>query len=422
MSYELDKRDFSKLDRAMAIVEHSVYKNYLPELKYYGVVQPLEKLVSSKIEDSVKMFKLDMLTCKKGEDVYQKLSTVYSASMLLGCSLIVMIDVANNDAPVNLYVGLKRNNDDITNDSILTSYEALQSGIKSNFPGTKSSDLNKDELKKVVDSIFEDTDKLKISSVSCSASIRDKSKTEHKAFIQGIERFIDAMSGNTYTALFIAEPISKIEQQEMREGYEKLYSTLSSFRKSVWSYNENKSHSVMESLSNTTSESIAKGTSITRAHSLNAAINFGINTSESNSLTQAEGKSGPTKGARVATVMTEVLPMASKACGLISAVFPPAAPFALGLGAILKAGQVAAKAAGGNTEFSSISETISRSHGFNGGFTGGMGYTTTNGSSTTKTVGHSQTDTKGKTDTTGSGVTLQIENENKQIEELGFII
>lgn len=59
-----------------------------------------------------------------------------------------------------------------------------------------------------------------VASVSCVAALRDKSKTEDKAFVQGIERFMDAMEGEKYTALFLAEPVSNETQAAIRSGYE----------------------------------------------------------------------------------------------------------------------------------------------------------------------------------------------------------
>ena len=71
---------------------------------------------------------------------------------------------------------------------------------------------------------------------------RRKSKTENKAFIQGIEKFIETMRGNSYTAIFIAQPVSSVELNNITDGYESIYSMISSFEKAAWSYNESKSN------------------------------------------------------------------------------------------------------------------------------------------------------------------------------------
>ena len=47
-----------------------------------------------------------------------------------------------------------------------------------------------------------------VSSVSIVPSPRDEDK-EH--FIQGLEKFIDSMSGEKYTAVFVSSPLSKTD-------------------------------------------------------------------------------------------------------------------------------------------------------------------------------------------------------------------
>lgn len=111
-------------------------------------------------------------------------------------------------------------------------------------------------------------------------ALRDKSKTEDKAFIQGIERFMDAMEGEKYTALFLAEPVSNEMQAAIRSGYENLYSSLSPFRKSTWSYTENESTSVMESLCSGTSHTVSKNvtTTTTEGTSRSSSVTDGTQT------------------------------------------------------------------------------------------------------------------------------------------------
>lgn len=115
-----------------------------------------------------------------------------------------------------------------------------------------------------------------IASVSCAAARRDKTKTEEKGFIQGIEKFIDAMRGHAYTAIFLADPIIGDEFVAIRKGYESIYSTISPFRKETWSYNENDSDSVTESLSTGISKAVTDGISKTQASTKSIGANVGI--------------------------------------------------------------------------------------------------------------------------------------------------
>ena len=110
---------------------------------------------------------------------------------------------------------------------------------------------------------------------------------------------MDAMEGEKYTALFLAEPVSNEMQAAIRSGYENLYSSLSPFRKSTWSYTENESTSVMESLCSGTSHTVSKNvtTTTTEGTSRSSSVTDGtqttrgINGTINGSITNSAGTS-----------------------------------------------------------------------------------------------------------------------------------
>ena len=459
MSDTIDTRSYNELQAALTLAQHTVYKQYLTELSRYPLVQPNAVLLDEEPQKCIRAFQLTELTCRKGEDIFQKLSTVYHASMSQGCSLFVMIDVESVKAPAKIYFGVRSNDDRFKQEEerrparLMTACKALQSGLESNFPGSKLRSISASaELPRMLDDIFGASTKC-ISSVSCVASSRKKDNTENKTFIQGIERLIDAMRGHTYTALLIAEPVTPEQQSEIRNGYESLYSTLSSFRKSTWSYNENESKAVMDSLSKGIAHSVTEGTSHTQSHTtaktkgtsntVGIGVNIGGNvghtttdgTADGTSTTKTTGKSSPTKVSRAGAFIQGASGLVT-GCGKLALLFPPLSA----VGAAMIAGGTLAGAAGaamqGSQKSESIAETInhsvfnsvSRSMGITGGLSGNFSRTwmqsTTESDGTANTTSHNDTNTTseskttGTTDTTGSGRTLQIENTNKPIEEL----
>ena len=399
-------------------------QKYLSDLSLFPVVSPSQVLLDEDTENCIRLVELEKLVQKKGEDIFQKLTTVYHASMSLGCNLVVMVDVANTKAPAKIYIGVKNAGFDKQEKKNLTiSFETLKNGLKSNFPGTTFKDIpSKEVLPRVMDEIFGDSAKY-ISSTSCIASRRDKTKTEDKTFVQGIERLIDVMQGNAYTAVFIAKPISTTEQSLIRDGYESIYSSLSAFRKSTWSYSSNESYAVMKSLSNGISESITTGTSHTQSHTRSFGANIGINSSKSSSSEYSHSvstsKSSPTKVARAGQAMAAAGGLCKLVGPLVATAFPP-----LG-GAIMvasKALPVVGAAMSGSTEGSSISDTIAnsvgKSLGIEGGLNAGFSNTTSETISKSKSESKTETITEGNTDTKGTGKSLQIENINKPIDDI----
>lgn len=432
------RQSMEELANQLTLADHLVYKKYLPELQNYPLVEPSEEMKKTlDVKTCIKLFQMKELTLKKGEDMLQKLSTVYHSSMALGCSLAVMIDVPADGAPADIYLGVRQNpgRQSIDNRDLAISGDALEKGMKSNFPGSEVQELHQEEI----DALLEDDNgsfgsaQSAIASVSCVAALRDKSKTEDKAFIQGIERFIDAMDGDAYTALFLAEPVTEETQAGIRNGYEELYSALSPFRKTTWSYTENESHAVMETFCSGTSDTVTDGTSsgFSDEQGRNTGFNFnaGMNQGTTNTIGQSHAVTRlrlPSKRTMVGVAAgASILALGAVAA---SAVFPPAGAAIVSaastVGAAVKAGPlfgaVVPMVAGHETNGTAWS--TARSIGKSMGFGMSRGYNTahTDSSTVERSNAHSTNEqhSNGTTDTHSTVRTQQIEVCNKAVEEL----
>lgn len=188
------QRSLNDLTDQLTLADHLVYKKYLTELQNYGMVELSQQMLD--VQDPaqcIQLFQLQKLTLKKGEDMFQKLSTVYYSSMAQGCSLAVMIDVPEENVGANIYLGVREDplKKNMKSRDLDTSSKALQKVLSSNFPGSETRGIPRQEEKELLDGAFGDTQEA-VASVSCVAALRDKSRTEDKAFVQGIERFMDA--------------------------------------------------------------------------------------------------------------------------------------------------------------------------------------------------------------------------------------
>lgn len=432
------RQSMEELANQLTLADHLVYKKYLPELQSYSLVEPSEEMKKTlDVKTCIKLFQMKELTLKKGEDMLQKLSTVYHSSMALGCSLAVMVDVPADGAPADIYLGVRQNpgRQSIDNRDLAISGDALEKGMKSNFPGSEVQELHQEEI----DALLEDNNgsfglaQSAIASVSCVAALRDKSKTEDKAFIQGIERFIDAMDGDAYTALFLAEPVTEETQAGIRNGYEELYSALSPFRKTTWSYTENESHAVMETFCSGTSDTVTDGTSSGSSDEQGRNTGFNFNAGMNQGTTNTIGQSHAVTRLRLPSKRTMVGVAAGAsilALGAVaaSAVFPPAGAAIVSaastVGAAVKAGPlfgaVVPMVAGHETNGTAWS--TARSIGKSLGFGMSRGYNTahTDSSTVERSNAHSTNEqhSNGTTDTHGTVRTQQIEVCNKAVEEL----
>lgn len=424
------QRSLNDLTDQLTLADHLVYKKYLTELQNYGMVELSQQMLD--VQDPaqcIRMFQLKKLTLKKGEDMFQKLSTVYYSSMAQGCSLAVMIDVPEENAGANIYLGVREDplKQSMKSRKLEISSKALQKVLLSNFPGSDIKGISQKDEKELLDEAFGEEQEA-VASVSCVAALRDKSKTEDKAFVQGIERFMDAMEGEKYTALFLAEPVSNETQAAIRSGYENLYSTLSPFRKSTWSYTENQSTAVMESLCNGTSHTISDTSSTTTTDG----------TSQSSSVTdgtqKTKGVSGGINGgigSSSGTSVTKVSPVAGGIAGILGLGGVAASVLIPGAGAVIgpllgTAGRAVGGMAPSRTAFNSIARNIGGSLGVNASWgtshstteQTGTSHSTSNGTSHGISDSTSQQESHGTTDTRGTGRTQQVELCNKSVEEL----
>lgn len=424
------QRSLNDLTDQLTLADHLVYKKYLTELQNYGMVELSQKMLE--VQDPaqcIRMFQLKKLTLKKGEDMFQKLSTVYYSSMAQGCSLAVMIDVPEGNAGANIYLGVREDplKQSMKSRKLEISSKALQKVLLSNFPGSDIKGISQKDEKELLDEAFGEEQEA-VASVSCVAALRDKSKTEDKAFVQGIERFMDAMEGEKYTALFLAEPVSNETQAAIRSGYENLYSTLSPFRKSTWSYTENQSTAVMESLCSGTSHTISDTVSTTTTDGTNQS------SSVTDGTQKTKGVSGGINGgvgSSFGTSVTKISPVAGGIAGILGLGGLAASALIPGAGAVIgpllgTAGRAIGGMTPARTAFNSIARNIGGSMGVNASRgtshstteQTGTSHSTSDGTSHGISDSTSQQESHGTTDTRGTGRTQQVELCNKSVEEL----
>lgn len=424
------QRSLNDLTDQLTLADHLVYKKYLTELQNYGMVELSQKMLE--VQDPtqcIRMFQLKKLTLKKGEDMFQKLSTVYYSSMAQGCSLAVMIDVPEGNAGANIYLGVREDplKQSMKSRKLEISSKALQKVLLSNFPGSDIKGISQKDEKELLDEAFGEAQEA-VASVSCVAALRDKSKTEDKAFVQGIERFMDAMEGEKYTALFLAEPVSNETQAAIRSGYENLYSTLSPFRKSTWSYTENQSTAVMESLCSGTSHTISDTVSTTTTDGTNQS------SSVTDGTQKTKGVSGGINGgvgSSFGTSVTKISPVAGGIAGILGLGGLAASALIPGAGAVIgpllgTAGRAIGGMTPARTAFNSIARNIGGSMGVNASWgtshstteQTGTSHSTSDGASHGTSDTTSQQESHGTTDTRGTGRTQQVELCNKSVEEL----
>ena len=270
-----EQKQTKLLENGLIMADRFINKNYLINLQERGVV-PLDD--REKVTNAIRLYQVSKLVYDAKENINDKLISVYSALQDIGGTALLIID--SDGSRVSYYIGTR------TPENAATAGKILQKSFMGNFPGSTLSNLKNSEIAQVMSRITE-SDYVNtcrnVAEVTVVPSMRDEDKDK---FVQGIEKFIDTMQNETYTAVFIAQPVSKAELESKKRGYEELYSALSPFTKTNLSYGENYS------------KAVSKGMFENFSHSVNNSLTntAGTNTSQSQSYTSGHNSGGGISG------------------------------------------------------------------------------------------------------------------------------
>lgn len=379
METQLDVRKKEHLIASMNKADIIVQKKYLAQLVNYEVIPVAETIRNIELNKIARFYKLEQFVFDKTENTRDKLVSVFQSVAAVGASLVVLINSSSTE--IDYYIGVRS-----IKKNPAEAHEILYKSLCANFPGisfktykdtavpTNYSQciLSKSDIEQVSEDVFA-VNKLNagqqksIASITGIAGLRAEQETQEQKFVQGIEKVIDAMRGERYSLLLIAEPIPTSEVQTIKRGYENLYSAIKPFENTVLTYGENESESV----------------TATYSHGITDTINHSI----TNTITQTEGRT-------YSTTHTE-----SGTKG-----------FSIGLGL---GGMIPPVGIFGNAGFNkSHTSGISSIEGTNSSRSNAYG--TTEGTS----KGVSETKSDATTKGTGASRTLQISFENKAVKKM----
>lgn len=228
----------------------------------------------------IRMIHITKLSYGENENVLDKLTNIFTA--LYGNNTSVFLFLDSNGKECNFYLGIKDIN------SSVKGFSTLKSSLNGNFPGAEYSDsIHTENIESILENIYNDK-LLEITTVTGIPSLKEENKEK---FLQGIEKVLDGMEGKSFSAIFIAEPISYNEIKRIKKGYENIYSQLSPYSDTTISLNKSEAIALSESIgetftksyteslskTNTISNSTTKGTSESKTKGFSIGGGIGAN-------------------------------------------------------------------------------------------------------------------------------------------------
>lgn len=264
-------------------IAHSfVTQSYLDVYDSCSIVAPSEEVMNPN-DLKIRLVKIERIVYDPDELIMDKLISVYSA--LCNVSATIGIMLRGNKSTTDFYFAVRHDAD------VESCKDILIGTLNANFPGISYEVMDNAKAREVLElgalkdfnsgmSKPKDVLNRSVASVSLIPSPRDEDKEK---FVQGIEKFIDAMNGKEYTALFLATPVTKEILAERKKGYQSLSTTLSPYKKTSLAYGHNDSVAISKNTSKNLSEAVSKGsthttgTSTSTSHSVNKGHSSGFN-------------------------------------------------------------------------------------------------------------------------------------------------
>ena len=267
-----------RLEDTFALAENLLNRDYVSCFREYEIVPAESNNVLSL--QGTRFSRILRLVYNKNENRQADLLNVYNALHVSGGKLIMLLRA--DEIGVELYLGTQST-------TMKTGDEAcsrtLTRALAGNFPGTRMESLKSGQIEDLKNSLGKASKEgmpVFAASVTGIPGKRVKDDNVDTAFVQGLEKLADAMRGEKYTLLIIADPVSSDGLATIRAGYENLYSRLAPFKNSTLSYGQNESKSVADTISETVTEGFTDTVSQTTSVTLNSSKNRGYSHTSGN--------------------------------------------------------------------------------------------------------------------------------------------
>ena len=255
---KIDRESADRLRRLrenLDAVDSLVNRGYLADLPR---ATPLPFVEDEDPYEDMALFRLEKIVYLKGEDVNDKLVSVYGALSAYGSTAMLVIHGTRSG--VSFYLGTRESSFDRRH----VSEGIFESSLRGNFPGVEMAACNKDEVKHLMEEAFPSEYRCRsLTSVTVVPSERASHSGEQGGFVQGIEKFIEGMAGQEFTALLLATPVDDERLSLIRRTYEELSTSLSMFREVQRQLSEQESLSVTDGVNDSFSAAISNGFSDT---------------------------------------------------------------------------------------------------------------------------------------------------------------
>lgn len=272
-------RDAQELALAVGRADALLGRTYLSALGSAEVTNAPCQIPSSasvyakELNEHVRLFNITQLVLDKNENMRDKLATVFQAVHAVDASFLML--VSGKKESVSIHVGVRFDGD---LDGLNLAQGVLESSLEANFPGIKCKMEDEKSIGALGSAAF--SGKPRVATVTDVPGLRFEDETKERRFMQGIEKLIDAMRGEEYSFLVIADPVSSGDLAASRRALEDLYSNLVPFGESQFTAGASVTDSISKSISKGVTESINRSVTNSAQHTVSKSMTVTTTVSE----------------------------------------------------------------------------------------------------------------------------------------------
>jgi hypothetical protein len=287
---------YREFQSSVGLAESVIYKTWLERLNSLDIKECPQDLAKTDIGDVVEFLKVERFVYGKKENNRDKLISVFHAVSSCNSSMLILIE--SDGRKVDFYFGIRAPFRNKRREAA----EMLNKSLTGNFPGTALGMTSVRDTKAVIErmtrNVAHEGQPKQICTVTGIAGLRSKEENSEKLFVQGMEKLVDAMQGEKYTLLLIADPVLPDQIAQVKQGYENLYTELSPFAGHDLNFGESENESVSRSVTEGTTDSINQSVSdmLSYTHGTNSSENKGTSNDVDSSLLLFSYKHGWSRG------------------------------------------------------------------------------------------------------------------------------
>ena len=385
----------SQTQDAWLMLENLLSRQYLQSINQTPVVFRQDSI--TEVLKTVRADRITRILYDRAEDNLTKFNSIFTALYSSGSTVFILLN--SNEQKTEIFMGVKSDSAESADASIKT----LEKSLNGNFPGMtieeyKQTGMLSDYLRKG-------------NYAACVSGVPSLKSDTPDAFFQGLEKIIDAMGNSTYTALFLATPVSREKLDYVERAYQDMYSCLSLMNISQLSLSEQESIAFGENINKTLTHAIS--TSVARANTYTASKN----TSRSLTKTNTTGITDTRSQTKTDTLSKSSTDTRSRAESLTtshahseSTTITKSANVGSSVG-VFGGGSLSATPMGiGPSVFGGMNASVNSSV--------GLAHATTSG--VTDTVSKGLTNTTGHSDTMGTSVAQGVTTGRSDMQSVGI--